>query len=155
MSWVRGQQKGEGKTDNPTTGGRGGGKDSTATGRRGNRLGGQTIKQEGGRQFSRQGSRRGRQAHRRKGVRTDNPTTGGSEERGDGRHNRRGRPRQPSRRDGGQAIKQDEGAEDRTWKGFGRFFALCHRLVAECEIGNSHLRASSAEEVQLASWCNG
>ena len=24
MSWVRGQQKGEGKTDNPTTGGRGG-----------------------------------------------------------------------------------------------------------------------------------
>ena len=105
----KGPAEGGGEDRQPDNG-REGGTDSTATGRRGNRLGGQTIKQEGWQTIFTTGKQEEQAGSQKEGGADDNPTTGGREERGDGQHNRRGRPRQRSRRDGGQAIKQDEGA---------------------------------------------
>ena len=118
-------------------------------------LGGTDNRAGGGRTISTTGKQEGQTGLQKEGGAAGSPTTRGREERGDRQHNRRRVSGRPSRRDGGQATKQDEGAQDQTWKGLGRVFVLSLRLGEECKLGNSHLMASSAKEVQLASWCNG
>lgn len=73
-------------------------------------LGGTDNRAGGGRTISTTGKQEGQTGLQKEGGAAGSPTTRGREERGDRQHNRRRVSGRPSRRDGGQATKQDEGA---------------------------------------------
>lgn len=153
MSWARAQQEGQGKIDSSTVGGRGG-TDNTRTGNRRNRLGGERQSSRGGPDNFHDREARGadRLAEGRGCGQAARRPEGGGE--GGTDNTTGGEP--PDDRTGGMEDRRPNRTRGlRTKLGVGRVFVRCLRLVVNCNLGKLHLMASSAEEVQLASWCNG